>query len=223
MIHRAPLRDEVYKQILESVHQGNPAAGSRVRDTDLAARLGVSRTPVREALLRLTREGVLEADMGRGFRVPHIDPTEIAETGQILGALESLALELTPDFPADRLRRLAEIDGRLEQTRGDAGRCADLEDEWHRTLLEGCLNRRLLEVIASLRQVLRRYLSAYLRDATRIALSTLPHQKITDALRQQDRKAAHVVFEQQWRRGIGELRDWATRSKTHTDTQVAAR
>jgi DNA-binding GntR family transcriptional regulator len=223
MIHRVPLRDEVYKQILEAIHQGKPPAGSRVRDTDLAAGLGVSRTPVREALLRLTREGVLRTDMGRGFRVPPLDPGEIRETGQILGALESLALDSTSDFPPERLQRLAEIDRSLEQTRGDAVRCADLEDEWHRTLLEGCPNRRLLELIANLRQVLRRYLSAYLRDTTRIALSTLPHQKIADALRLQDRKAALTVFGKQWRRGIDELEGWATRSRTHTDTKVVAR
>ncbi len=211
MIHRAPLRDEVYRQILESIHHGTPPAGSRVRDSDLAARLGVSRTPVREALLRLSREGVLEADMGRGFRVPPLAAGEIAETGQILGTLESLALDLTPDFPAERLQRLGAIDRKLEQTRGDAARCADLEDEWHGTLLEGCPNRRLLDLIVSLRQVLRRYLSAYLRDVARLALSTLPHQKIIDALRDGDRKAAHLVFAQQWRRGIEELQAWASR------------
>lgn len=209
MIPRQPLRDEVYRQVLESIHLGNPPPGSRLRDTDLAGRLGVSRTPVREALLRLAREGVLEADVGRGFRVPPLDPDEIAETGQILGALEALALELTPDFPPARLDSLEGLDRKLEHTRGDVGRCADLEDEWHRVLLDGCPNRRLLDQIAGLRRLLRRYLSAYLRDSTRIALSTLPHQKIVEALRREDRPAAQRVFTQQWRRGIEELQAWA--------------
>lgn len=213
MLSRVPLRDQVYRQVLDSIHRGDPAPGRRVRDTDLAVRLGVSRTPVREALLRLAREGVLDADMGRGFRVPPLDPMEIGETGQVLGALESLAFELTPDFPAERLDRLAELDRRLEQTRGDAIRCVDLEDEWHRVLLDGCPNRRLLDLVTSLRQLSRRYLSAYLRDTARIALSTLPHQKIIEALKQQDRPAALRVFAQQWRRGIEELQTWASRQK----------
>ena len=223
LLQRAPLRDQVYRQLLDSIHRGDPAPGSRVRDTDLAISLGVSRTPVREALLRLAREGVLDADVGRGFRVPPLDPAEIAETGRILGALESLALELSTDFTTDRLDRLSEIDRELEHTRGDATRCADLEDEWHRALLDGCPNRRLLELITSLRQVSRRYLAAYLRDAARIALSTLPHQKIVEALRTQDRVAAQRVFNQQWCRGIDELQAWAARPNPSTDTKVAAR
>ncbi|MGH7498629.1 MAG: GntR family transcriptional regulator [Gemmatimonadales bacterium] len=222
-LQRAPLRDQVYRQLLDAVHRGNPPPGSRVRDTDLAASLGVSRTPVREALLRLAREGVLDADVGRGFWVPPLDPGEIGEIGRILGALESLALELTSDFPTERLERLAEVDRELEHIRGDATRCADLEDEWHRVLLGGCPNRRLLELIASLRQILRRYLAAYLRDAARIALSTLPHQKILEALRTHDRPAARRVFDQQWQRGIDELQAWAAQPRPSTDTKVAAR
>jgi DNA-binding GntR family transcriptional regulator len=208
-IPRQPLRDEIHRRVLESIHRGDPPPGNRVRDTDLAARLGVSRTPVREALLRLAREGVLEADMGRGFRVPRLDPAEIGETGQILGALEALALELTPDVSPASLESLEQIDRKLEHTRGDVVRCADLEDEWHRTLLDGCPNRRLLDLIAGQRRLLRRYLSAYLRDSSRIALSTLPHQKIIEALRREDRPAALRVFTQQWRRGIEELQAWA--------------
>ena len=85
-IARAPLSDEVYRQVLQRIHSGDLAPGSRVRDTDLAATLGVSRTPVREALHRLTRDGALESTVGRGFRVRRLDPAEFRETGTILGA-----------------------------------------------------------------------------------------------------------------------------------------
>ena len=223
MLTRLPLRDQVYREVLESIHRGDAAPGSRVRDTDLATTLGVSRTPVREALLRLTREGVLDSDLGRGFRVPPFDEVEIGQVGQILGSIESLALELTPDFPAEQLNRLAKIDAQLEQTRGDAMRCVDLEDEWHRVLLERCPNRHLLDLIAQLRQVSRRYLAAYLRNAARIALSTLPHQKIADALRRHDRETAHRLLIQHWERGIGELQSWAAGPHSSTERKVAER
>lgn len=208
MIARVPLRDEVYRQVLDRIHRGDLPAGARLRDSELAARLGVSRTPVREALLRLAREGVLESTMGRGFRVRSLDASELEEVGAILGALESLALRLSAEPPPDRLDRLAELDRRLEQTRGDAVACLDMEDEWHRTLLEGCPNRRLLELIASLRQVPRRYLAAFMRDAGRLSLSTLPHTKIIQALRDGGRDSAAAVFERQWRRGLAELGAW---------------
>jgi DNA-binding GntR family transcriptional regulator len=208
MIARVPLRDEVYRQVLDRIHRGDLPAGVRIRDAELAAQLGVSRTPVREALLRLTREGVIENNMGRGFRVRSLDASELHEIGAILGNLESLALRLSAEPPPDRLDYLAELDRRLEQTRGDATACLDIEDEWHRVLLESCPNRRLLELIASLRQVPRRYLAAYMRDAGRLSLSTLPHAKILRALRAGGRDSAAAVFEEQWRRGLAELEAW---------------
>jgi DNA-binding GntR family transcriptional regulator len=212
MISRLPLRDEVYRQVLEQVQRGELSAGSRVRDVALAAQLGVSRTPIREALLRLVREGVLETSQGRGFRVRGFDPAEVREVGAILGALESLALRLSPAPSPERLERLREIDRRLEQTRGDAHRCLELEDEWHRVLLQDCPNGRLLELIGSLRQVTRRYLDAYMRDAGRLTLSTLPHGKILQALVDDDRDTVPAVFEEQWRRAVAELEAWTGRS-----------
>src|SRR4051812_17116431 len=88
MLQRTPLRDEVYRHLLDRVYTGHLPAGTRVKDTDVARDLGVSRTPVREALLRLAREGVLRADAGRGFQVRHLDGTEMRETGSVLSALE---------------------------------------------------------------------------------------------------------------------------------------
>jgi DNA-binding GntR family transcriptional regulator len=211
-IARAPLRDEVCRQILDRIHRGDLPPGSRVRDSDLASQLGVSRTPIREALLHLARDGVLDTTMGRGFRVRPIDAAELREVGDILGALESLALRLSPPALPDRVDRLRQVDRRLEQTRGDVSRCLDLEDEWHRILLEGCPNRRLLDLIVSLRHVPRRYLAAYMRDAGRLSLSTLPHQKILQALEERGCDSAAAVFEQQWRRGLAELEAWVARA-----------
>ena len=213
MISRVPLRDEVYQRILAQVQHGDLPAGSRVRDAALASQLGVSRTPVREALLRLAREGVLDTTPGRGFRVRLLDPVELRDVGEILGSLESLALRLCPIPGEPRLARLVELDRRLEQTRGDMSRCLDLEDDWHRLLLEECPNRRLLELIGSLRQIPRRYLAAYMRDAGRLSLSTLPHTKILQALKDGGTDSGAAVFEQQWRKGVAELVTWTERRR----------
>jgi DNA-binding GntR family transcriptional regulator len=211
-IARSPLSDEVYRQVLQRIQRGDLPAGGRVKDADLAAQLGVSRTPVREALHRLSRDGALESSVGRGFRVRRLDAGELRETGAILGALEALALRLAPAPSSERLERLAALDRTLEQTRGDAARCLDLEDEWHRVLLEECPNRRLLDLIASLRQVTRRYLAAYMRDAGRLSLSTLPHARILQAFKDGGRDTGATAFEQQWRRGVAELESWVAKS-----------
>jgi DNA-binding GntR family transcriptional regulator len=174
--------------------------------------MGVSRTPVREALLRLVREGVLDTSLGRGFRVRVLDPAELRDVGEILGVLESLALRSSPAPGEDRRRRLLDLDRQLERTRGDLSRCLDLEDDWHRTLLEGCPNRRLLDLITSLRQIPRRYLAAYMRDAGRLSLSTLPHAKILAALKDGGPDTGASVFEQQWKKGVAELVTWTEKS-----------
>jgi len=210
MISRVPLRDEVYRELLDRIQRGHYPDRARLQDTELASELGVSRTPVREALIRLAREGVLDSSMGRGFRIRGLDPGELREVGTILGSLEALALRLSSDPSPSQLERLAQLAQRLERTRGDAIACLDLEDEWHQVLLEGCPNRRLLELIASLRQVPRRYLAAYMREARRLSLSTLPHARILAALRESGRDSAAAVFEQQWRKALAELEDWTT-------------
>jgi DNA-binding GntR family transcriptional regulator len=211
MISRVPLRDEVYQRLIAQIQSGDLPAGSRVRDVALASQLGVSRTPVREALLRLVREGVIDTTPGRGFRVRPLDPVELRDVGEILGGLESLALRLSPIPNGPRLSRLIDLDRRLEQTRGDMSRCLDLEDDWHRVLLEECPNRRLLELISSLRQIPRRYLAAYMRDAGRLSLSTLPHTKILQGLKDGGPDSGAAVFEHQWRKGVAELVTWTER------------
>jgi DNA-binding GntR family transcriptional regulator len=211
MIVRTPLRNEVYSAILERIYRGDLPAGTRIRDTALAIQLGVSRTPVREALLRLSREGVVAADMGRGFTVGRLDPVEMRETGAILSTLECLALQSCGDIPAERLTRLSEIDGELTRTRGDVDRCIALDEEWHRTLLQDCPNRRLRDIIATLWQVPARYMRAYLREAGRVSLSTQHHARIIEALRRNDRAAAAERFSHHWQRGIEELGAWIER------------
>jgi DNA-binding GntR family transcriptional regulator len=162
-------------------------------------------------LLRLTREGVLEADMGRGFSVKRLDGAEMRETGAILSNLEGLALELSGEVSAERLARLGAIDRELAGVRGDADRCIDLDEQWHRTLLESCPNGRLLSLISSLWQVPRRYMRAYLRDAGRLSLSTQHHARIIEALRRNDRQTATQRFSHHWQRGIEELSAWIGR------------
>ena len=210
-ITRSPLRDEIYRQVLDRISTGTLAPGTRVKDTHLAGELGVSRTPVREALLQLAREGVLAADMGRGFRVQPLDRVEMEETGAILAALEGLALTLSGDISREQLAQLSELDRELGAIRGDPNRCIDLDQQWHRTLIQGCPNTRLLSMISSLWQVPRRYMRAFLRDAGRVSLSTQHHSRIIEALRRNDREAALQRFSHHWQRGIEELSAWIGR------------
>ena len=205
LIPRSPLGDQVYLQLLQGIERGELPTGTRLRDASIAAGLGVSRTPVREALVRLSREGIVSAEAGRGFRLTPLDRSELREIGSILVALEPLALDQAGEPAPDQLSRLADIVRRLEHTRGDIAACVALDDEFHRVLLEGCPNRRLLRLVETLRRGMRRYLHHYLQRGGRVSLSTLLHTRIADALRRGDRVAARQLLERKWRRGMDEI------------------
>ena len=202
---RHPLGDQVYLQLLQRIERGDLPTGTKLRDISIATELGVSRTPVREALVRLAREGVLAAEPGRGFRLTPLSVGELRDIGSILAALEPLALDQSTDSSADQLDRLAEVVRRLEQTRGDIPACVELDDQFHRVVLEACSNRRLLGLLETLRRSLRRYLYHYLQRGGRVSLSTLQHTRIADALRKGDRAAARQLLERKWRRGMDEI------------------
>ena len=204
-ITRHPLGDQVYLQLLSRIERGTLPSASKLRDGAIAIELGVSRTPVREALVRLAREGILSAEPGKGFRLTPMTSTELRDIASILAALEPLALDQSPEPSKDRLDRLGEVVRRLEQTRGDIAACVELDDQFHRVLLEGCPNRRLLGLLDTLRRSLRRYLHHYLQRGGRVSLSTVQHTRIAEALGKGDRAGARQLLERKWRRGMDEI------------------
>jgi len=186
--------------------------GTKVRDTAVAERLGVSRTPVREALLDLVRTGELVSDHGRGFQVAPLDPADIRELGQMLGALESLALRLSGPCPPDRLDVLERWIADIESARGDALLVLDRNEEWHLALIEGCPNRLLCARLTDLRGATRRYVLAFLRGAGRLGLATGGHRRVLAALRDGAQVAAAAALEEQLVSGTDELAGWLARS-----------
>ena len=192
--------------------EGGELTDQRVRDTAVAERLGVSRTPVREALLELARAGVLVSDHGRGFRVAPLDPVEIRELGQMLGALEASALRLTPPVAPMRVEELERVIAGIEAARGDAPLVLDRNETWHVTLLRGCPNRRLQERLVELRWATRRYVLAFLRGAGRLGLATGGHRRVLAALRSGDQAVAARTVEEQLVSGTDELAGWLERN-----------
>ena len=106
-ISRRPLHEEAIDRLRDLIVQGQLAPGTRLNERLLTARLGISRTPLREAIKLLAAEGLVELLPNRGAIVAPIEPARIAETLQVMGALESLAGELACAH-ADS-ERLAEI------------------------------------------------------------------------------------------------------------------
>ncbi|HEU4537786.1 MAG TPA: GntR family transcriptional regulator, partial [Polyangiaceae bacterium] len=119
---RSRLRDEVVRELATRIASGSLAEAERLKEVELAAELGVSRTPLREALLVLEREGLVESEVNRGFRVTALSEGRVRELYPILGALEALAVREGGARLAARAGELREANGRLAASRGRARR-----------------------------------------------------------------------------------------------------
>lgn len=209
-IPRAPLRDEVHRVLVERLLRHRYGARERLSDSVLAAELGVSRTPVREALLRLEREGWVEADLGRGFFVKPLSADEVREVYPVLWTLEALALRLSPAADGERLRELAALNAAFEAETEPARRI-DLDMRWHSALAGGCGNPALLGMIGGLKAVIRRYEHAYMGQAALVPVSARTHEEIAGALAAGDREGAVRLLEENWRFGMEALLRWLAR------------
>lgn len=204
-LSRVPLRDSIVDIVREQIVSGQLSAGAPVRDSNLAEALGASRTPVREALIRLTSEGLLENRVGRGFRVRALRRQDVEEVSPLLWTLEPLALETASACGKRRADQLERITRKMEGRRVDATSRHALDAEWHRCLISGCPNARLLRYIEELRGTLRRYEVAYLEGVEGMEASVQEHRAIAEAYVGDDRATAAQLLQEHWRRGFGEL------------------
>ncbi len=162
MLQRQPLRDQIRKEILARLDDGRLAPGSRVNETHLAADLGISRTPLREALLQLEAAGFLASDMGRGFLAPPLEPGVFNDIQTVLARLEPLALGLAMPLPGQRVMELNNLLGRSKLSlHGPGPRSApvlcDLVSGWARLLVDACPNTVLRADVMRLEALCRRY------------------------------------------------------------------
>jgi DNA-binding GntR family transcriptional regulator len=206
-ITRVPLRDQVHHAIVDRILRDELKPGARISDTALARELGVSRTPIREALLRLEREGFLEADVGRGFFVKPLSVREVRDAYPVLWTLEVLALRGAAPLTAGRRAELDRINAELEGEQ-DPERRIDLDGAWHRVLLETCGNEYLLGLVDTAKAVIRRYEYAYMQNAGYIPVSTRTHEQIAELVAAGKVEEAVPLLESNWRFTMQSLTEW---------------
>ncbi len=196
---RAPLRDEVMQTLLDRIISGELAPGIKLNESRLAEELGVSRTPLREALFCLERDGFIRSDLAKGFSVAPLSPREVREVYPILESLESLALRSLGPLAAANIAELRRLNELFASVAGDSPRCIAIDAEWHETLLNRCPNQRLLALIRTLKQAILRYEHLYMIDASLVAMSVAQHNAVIKALEANNMDAAVVALEQNWR------------------------
>ena len=143
---------DAYSLILEAIDRGDLAPGQRLVETDLAERLGVSRTPVREALQRLEAHGVVTRE-GRSLKVATLDHSELGELYEVRRVVEGLAARLAARHAAPEeievLRGMVEADRALLD---DPTALALSNRRFHRQLHRASHNRYLIQMLESIRR-----------------------------------------------------------------------
>lgn len=206
---RTLARDGVYAQVRDWIVQGVLRPGEALRDQDIAAQLGVSRTPVREALLRLEVEGFVETAHNRWTRVAPLDLTRAAELYPLIETLEVFALEqVGPALTDEHLARLARANRELQRAleRQEAMDAVAADSAFHDVWIERAGNRELLVVLRQLKLKLRRVELAYFDVEARGHHSLAEHAAIIEALRAGRWTDAIAALRQNWRGSLERLR-----------------
>ena len=167
-IDRRLLREEVYGQLRDAIVDGTLAPGEQLKDLELAEWLGVSRTPVREALLRLAEAGLVIATPGRSTVVSSVDLRAVREARDVVAAMHSLALrEAVGQLTRADLQRMREANRRFKQALrdGDVEAALRADDDLHGVPVAVAGNTALSSVLEQFTPVLRR--------AERLRFSTL--------------------------------------------------
>jgi DNA-binding GntR family transcriptional regulator len=186
-----PLRERIHDRLRNAILNGDLAAGTPVIEADIAARLGASRTPVREALRRLEAEGLLEPRGLRGTVVRELREDEVECVFEIREALESLAARRAAR--TIREGHLDRLDGYLDEMRDAIDDPSEMERQdtaFHDLILAVASGERLKRMLTDLREELITYRFFSLSDRERRHESIDEHQAILDALRAHDEVAA---------------------------------
>jgi DNA-binding GntR family transcriptional regulator len=207
-IARAALRSEVRRLLLGEIVHGDLAPSDDINESEVASRLGVSRTPLREAMLALAHDGFLTATPGRGFSVRALTRSDAEDLYPILWTLEGLALRTAWPIPRARLQQVEEANRRLAAARDDPALALARDREWHSLLLADCPNRKLLGMIENLKEHAARFEDAFMRNSGQVITSVKQHREIQTAIRRGDRDRALALLEENWRVSLDFLGPW---------------
>jgi DNA-binding GntR family transcriptional regulator len=194
--------DVIAETLREEILRGEVAPGQALRQEELAERFGVSRLPVRDALLRLEAQGLVHVYPNRGAFVISLSADEVTEIFEMRILLEGDIIErAVPRMTAEHWRR---IDAAHAEATRTAGGPEWVEGDWrfHRTLYEAAERPRQLATIENLRSTVARYSSAYDALPTRTPEWLADHDAILEACRARAAVAAKQRLVQHLRRAL---------------------
>lgn len=191
-----PLREVVCESLRQAIRDGVFKPGERLMEIPLAEELGVSRTPVREAIRKLELEGFVVMLPHRGTYVADISLKDIAQVFEIRTALEELAAALaaeriTPDEVEYLERLLVEIGTYMEEKNMD--KIVEADINFHEVLYKASRNERLVEIIHNLREQTYRFRTMSMNQPGRLVKTWEEHRLLVEAIAERNSAEAREI------------------------------
>lgn len=189
-----PQGQGAYRRLLEDIRSGTLSPGARLRETDLAERLGISRTPVREAIRQLEADGLVVHLPRQGATIRSLDHAEVVELYEMRAVLEGTAARLAARAASDiELAELADLNAELAAA--PAGPHArEANRVFHRTLIEAARNRFLIKAMSALQKTLLILGPTTLSDPGRAGTAVDEHAAVLKALVARDGAGAEAAM-----------------------------
>ncbi len=180
-----------FTRIMAAIESGEYAPGDRLREIDVADRLSLSRTPVREALRRLEAENIIEHRPRVGAVIRTLGHSEVVELYEMRRVLERTAAEMAAKHAAPaEIDAMADLNAQLSATDGDGPRAAAINQRFHHAITLAARNRFLLDAMRAMTNALLLLRPTTLADADRIATVARQHDAILTGIRAGDAAAA---------------------------------
>ena len=188
-----PLRDVVFHTLRRAILMGELEPGERLMELQLTEKLGVSRTPIREAIRKLELDGLVVMVPRRGAAVAHITEKDLQDVLEVRCALEELAVSLACDRMVDEdFDRLEICMKEFEECLkvGDLTEIAQKDVEFHDIIFQATDNNRLIQMLNNLREQMYRYRVEYLKNPENYGQLLQEHEEILCSLRNRECEAA---------------------------------
>lgn len=182
-----PLRDVVFNTLRQAILKGELEPGERLMEIHLADRLGVSRTPIREAIRKLELEGLVVMVPRKGAEVAKISEKSLRDVLEIRRSLDELAIELAiqrmTEEDMQKLIDAQEVFRKAVQD-GDAMTIAECDEGYHDVIYNATGNPRLVQILNNLREQMYRYRLEYIKDADKRQILVVEHDQILKAVQE---------------------------------------
>jgi DNA-binding GntR family transcriptional regulator len=212
-LDRGNISDSIVDALRNMIVDGRLPPGERINEVHLSQQLGVSRTPLREALARLSHENALEAMPRIGYFVRPLTVEEFEQIYAIRPILDPEALRLAGLPSPERMSRLKKLNQRIEKARS-ADAVIDLDDEWHLELVAACPNKVLIDLIKQFARRTRRYEIGLMRERKNVLTTSTNHRAIMAALRKGDLDGACAALRTNCVTGYGPIMEWLEARRT---------